>query len=88
MSTTYRRSPAAIWRASEQLLVAAVPPDAPTRMAGSASLVWQWLARPITLDDLVGALVEHTGVDAGVIQRDVQGLLDALVPLRLVEVME
>lgn len=85
MTTRYRRSPAAIWRASAQVLVAAVPPNAPTRMAGSAALVWRYLEDAVGVEELAGFLAAATGSEAGVVHADVQALLDALVPLGLVE---
>lgn len=85
MSVRYRRSPAAIWRASTHLLVAAVPPNPPTRMSGSAPLVWQHLAVAIELDELANRLAAETGSDPVAIRTDVQSLVDALVPLGLVE---
>lgn len=88
MTTTYRRSPAAIWRASGSWFVAAVAPNAPTRMVGSAGLVWQQLASPASLDDIVEGLAAVTGGEATVIRADVQALLAELVPLGLVEVLK
>ncbi|MEQ1701405.1 MAG: PqqD family protein [Ilumatobacteraceae bacterium] len=85
MSARYRRSPAAIWRASERVLVAAVSPNPPTRMAGSAPLVWRHLAVGIELDELADRLSVETGSDPEVIRADVASLLDALIPLGLVE---
>lgn len=85
MTARYRRSPAAIWRASERLLVAAVPPQAPTRMSGSAALVWRHLDTVVDLDELTGRLSSATGGDPALIRADVEGLLEALVPLGLVE---
>jgi hypothetical protein len=85
VSIRYRRSSAAIWRASNRLLVAAVPPNAPTRMSGSAALVWHHLADEIEFDELVGLLAEVTGAGPDQIAPDVQRLLDELVPLGLVE---
>lgn len=83
----YRRSPAAIWRSSSTLLVAAVPPHPPTRMSGSAGLVWQRLAQPTTIDAIVAALAAETGGPADTIRADVESLLEALRPLGLVEVV-
>ena len=85
MTVHYRRSPAAIWRASDRLLVAAVPPNAPTRMSGSASLVWRHLERAVGLDELVNRLAGETGSEQAVIRADVEALLAALAPLGLVE---
>jgi hypothetical protein len=86
MSTTYRRSPQAIWRSSAGLLVAAVPPNPPTRVAGSAAIVWRHLSAPITLDDLVAQLSRETGATVDALRADVVSLFEALVPLGLVEV--
>lgn len=88
MTPTYRRSPASIWRSSGNWLVAAVAPNAPTRMVGSAGLVWQQLAAPASLDDIVEGLAAVTGSEVTVIRADVRALLAELVPLGLVEVLE
>ncbi|MDO8362944.1 MAG: PqqD family protein [Actinomycetota bacterium] len=82
----YRRSPRAIWRASANLLVAAVPPAAPTRIVGSAAMVWNHLAAPVGIDELVAELAAVSGSSAAAIRADVESLLAALVPLGLVEV--
>ena len=83
--TTFQRSARAVWRASSGFLVAAVPPSPPTRMAGSAAAVWQRLAEPVSLEELVAGLAAGLGAPAQQIRADVQLLLDALVPLGLVE---
>jgi hypothetical protein len=86
--TTYQRSPRAIWRATQQLLVAAVPPNPPTRIVGSAALVWAHLAEPTTLDALVDRLSVEVSAPADALRADVQALLAQLEPLGLVEVGE
>ena len=85
--TTYQRSSRAIWRATRHLFVAAVPPNPPTRVAGSAGLVWSHLAAPVTLDELVERL---SSVDAApeAVRHDLVVLLAQLEPLGLVEVTE
>lgn len=85
---TYRRAPAAVWRSSRHFLVAAVPPAAPTRIAGSASLVWRQLGEPITLDALVARLAHVVAVPAEQLRVDIEALLAQLQPLGLVEVGE
>lgn len=85
---TYRRAPAAVWRSSRQFLVAAVPPAPPTRVAGSAGLVWAQLAEPVSLDELVARLLRvATAVPAVQLRTDVAALLAQLEPLGLVEVL-
>jgi len=86
--TTYQRSPRAIWRATHQLLVAAVPPHPPTRIGGSAALVWAQLAEPVTVDEMVARLVVKVGAAAEVVRADVLALLAQLEPLGLLEVQE
>lgn len=86
--TTYRRSRLAIWRATQQLLVAAVPPNPPTRIAGSAAAVWAHLAEPTTIDELVARLADEVGVPADGLRADVEALLAQLEPLGLLEVGE
>lgn len=85
--TEYRRSPRAVWRASTAVLVAAVPPNSPTRVVGSAALVWSHLADPITLDELVERLARATGAAGATVRGDVAALLAQLEPLGLVEVV-
>ncbi|MDP2292809.1 MAG: PqqD family protein [Actinomycetota bacterium] len=85
--SAYRRSPRAVWRASKGMLVAAVPPNPPTRIAGSAALVWSQLAEPVTLDELVDRLARRTGVLPEALRSDVAALLAQLQPLGLVEVV-
>lgn len=86
--TIYQRAPRAIWRATQQLLVAAVPPNAPTRIVGSAALVWAHLTEPTTLDALVDRLSAEVSASADALRADVQALLAQLEPLGLVEVEE
>lgn len=83
--SAYRRSPRAVWRASTGMLVAAVPPNPPTRIAGSAALVWGQLAEPVTLDELVDRLAHQTRVAGETLRPDVAALLAQLQPLGLVE---
>jgi len=86
--TTYQRSPRAIWRATRQLLVAAVPPHPPTRIGGSAALVWAHLAEPVTVDALVARLADDAAAAPEVVRADVLALLAQLEPLGLLEVGE
>lgn len=86
--TTYRRSPRAIWRATQQLLVVAVPPNPPTRIVGSAALVWSNLAEPTTIDELVERLAVEVDAPPNSVRADVEALLAQLEPLGLVEVGE
>lgn len=67
------------------MLVAAVPPHPPTRVAGSAALVWSHLAHPITIDQLVDRLARVTGARHEAVRLDVSALLAQLEPLGLVE---
>lgn len=81
----YRRNPAAIWRASASFLVAAVPPLPPTRVSGSAGLVWSLLDEPLTTEEIVAKLVAATGADAAIVRGDTESLFDDLVPMGLIE---
>jgi hypothetical protein len=83
---TYRRAPHVVWRASGYFLVAAVPPAPPTRIVGSASLVWAQLAEPVTIDALVTRLGGQVAVPAPQVRADVDALIAQLVPLGLIEV--
>lgn len=87
MTGRVRRSPRAIWRASSQVLVAAVPPRSPTRVGGSAALVWRHLQEPVTLDELCELVAADAGVPTERVHADVVALIDQLLPLELVEVV-
>ena len=83
--TRYQRSPHAVWRASASFLVAAVPPRPPTRIAGSASVVWALLAAPRTVDEVVRELTAVADTSPQQLHADVAALVAQLLPLHLVE---
>ncbi len=83
----YQRSPNAVWRASASFLVAAVPPHPPTRIAGSASVVWALLAQPRTMHEVVHELSAIANTAPEQLHADVAALISQLLPLRLVEVV-
>ena len=83
----YRRHPAAVWRATNSFLVAAVPPAPPTRISGSAGAVWRELATLRTMTDLVAALTASLPADREAISADTESLVTELVRLGLVEVV-
>lgn len=86
MSTArVRRAPDALWRAGRRVLVAALPGHPPTTVAGSGALVWRHLAAWTDVHELAATLAGETGADAATIERDVLALVDALLPLGLVE---
>jgi len=81
----FRRAPGAIWRATPRLLVAALPPAAPTVVGGSAAAVWRLLEHPTTLDDLVAALAAVTGEATATLTPQLEALLAELEAVHLVE---
>lgn len=83
----YRRAPQAVWRATGSFVVAAVPPNEPTTIGGSAPLVWAALAAPQSIDQLAAELAAATGASPADVRRDLTDLIAALVPLGLVEVV-
>jgi len=85
--TRYQRSPQAVWRASASFLVGAVPPQPPTRIAGSASVVWALLAQPRTVQEMVHELIAVADAAPEQLHADVEALFSQLVPLGLVEVV-
>lgn len=81
----YRRHPAAVWRATQSFLVAAVPPAPPTRISGSAGAVWRELATPRTVEEVVAALAAALPTDGEAISADIESLVTELVRLGLAE---
>lgn len=65
--------------------MAALPGHPPTTVAGSGALVWRHLAAWTGVHELAATLAGETGADAATIERDVLALVDALLPLGLVE---
>jgi hypothetical protein len=55
---------------------------------GAGSEIWKLLQRPITVDEIVRAIVAVYDVDVERCRRDVRGLLGTLVERGLVEIRE
>lgn len=87
MSTTvWRRREDALWRRSlDAVIVFPVGADDPVTVSGSGAVVWDLLAEPATLDDLVDALVEVYDADRATIATDVAALLAQLESLAALE---
>ena len=83
----YQRSSAAVWRASASFLVAAVPPRRPTRISGSASVVWALFAVPRTVNEVVEELAALVDTAPEQLHTDVDALIAQLLPLQLVQVV-
>lgn len=83
----WRRRADVSWRRSIDAVVL-MPAGAaePAALPGTAGSVWDLLAEPATLAELVAALAVAYAVDPAVITADVAGLLAQLVELGAVEV--
>lgn len=79
--TRWVRSPETLWRSANGTLVL-LPHGADDRsplvVSGSAALVWELLATPITLPELADRLSQLYGTSAQVIARDLAPLLNQL----------
>jgi hypothetical protein len=82
----YARSPHAVWRATASFLVAAVPPQPPTRISGSAAVVWDLMTAPKTARELSLECADVLGISASDVEADVARLMGQLLPLGLVEI--
>jgi hypothetical protein len=75
------RSPETLWRSASGTLVI-LPQGADDRtplvVSGSAALVWELLATPITLQELANRLSQLCDTSAQVIARDLAPVLDQL----------
>jgi hypothetical protein len=74
------RSPATLRRDGPFGVVLLAPRDAePRALAGSAVVVWEALAEPVSRGDLVADLAAAFGADPATVAADVAPLLDALL---------
>jgi hypothetical protein len=87
VTTRYARSTATLWRSvgSETLLTASGRQEVDS-LSETATAVWDLLARPRTLDDVVRRLAERYGTPSDTVERDVRALLEQLIARRWVEV--
>ena len=82
-----RRSRATFWRAGD-FGVVVLGPDAtePVTLDGTGVAVWETLAEPRSIDDLVAMLAREFGADPAQVSADVRPLLERLDALGVVEV--
>ena len=82
----WRRRDDVVWRRSlDAAIVLSADAEDPVTLAGTGAAVWDLLAEPAALAELVGTLVEVYGGDSATIERDVAGLLEQLRVLHAVE---
>ena len=82
----WRRRDDVVWRRSlDAAIVLSAGAEDPVTLPGTGAAVWDLLAEPATLAELVGTLVEVYGGDSATIERDVAGLLEHLRALHVVE---
>ena len=75
----WHRNPAALWRRSlDGVVVLAPGADEPIVLRGGGPAVWERLAEPITLGELVEDIAGTHGADEDEVERDVRSLLDLL----------
>ena len=87
MTTRYTRSATTLWRSvgSEALLTAAGRQEVDS-LSETATAVWDLLARPRTLDEVVRLLAERYDTPSDTVERDVRALLEQLIARGWVEV--
>lgn len=87
MTTLYARSAATLWRSvgSETLLTASGRQEVDS-LSETATAVWDLLATPRTLDEVVRRLSERYGTPGDTVGRDVRALLEQLMARGWVEV--
>jgi hypothetical protein len=72
------RAPEVLWRRTLRGVLLRPPRGAAVMIDGSGGLVWDALASPTSVEDLVDRLAAATGGDRSVIAADVRPLLDRL----------
>ncbi|MFA5885699.1 MAG: PqqD family protein [Acidimicrobiia bacterium] len=78
-SVVYARRDDVLWRRSlDSVVLLPVGADEPVSLPGTGAAVWDLLAEPSTLPELVDALVDVYGGDPSTIERDVAALLERL----------
>jgi len=83
---TIGRARAALWRAGEfGVVVLPEHADDPVTLAGSGALLWELLARPRPLPDVVDELAGLYGADVEVVERDLEPVVERLVAIGALE---
>ena len=78
-SVVYSRRDDVLWRRSlDSVVLLPVGADEPVSLPGTGAAVWDLLAEPATLPELVDALADVYGGDPSTIARDVAELLERL----------
>jgi Coenzyme PQQ synthesis protein D (PqqD) len=89
MSDHYLRSERVLWRRSHaSVLVMSPGHEEVVSLQGPGTTLWELLARPTTISDVVRALAGIYGVAAETVAKDVIPVLDDLVARRLVRLQE
>lgn len=85
-TVVWRRRDDVLWRRSiDAVVLLPVGTSEPVSLPGTGAMVWDLLAEPATLDELVTALAEVYEGDAATIARDVVDLLVRLESLAAIE---
>ena len=89
MSAVYVRSRDVLWRnAGNRLVVRSLKRESLVSLEGSATMLWSFLARPISLDDLVAAMAAHYAVDVDTVSDAVAQAVEDLEHAGLVTTAE
>lgn len=73
------RSPDVLWHRTSRRILVSLPAGATVELHGVEALVWEALAQPGTVDELVDDLAAAFDRPAPVVRADVTPLLDELV---------
>jgi hypothetical protein len=81
------RGPGVLWRRSlDAVLVLGPRGDGPLTLAGTATELWDLLAAPTTVEDLVSSLAARHDADPTVVAADLTPVLAELATLGVLEV--
>jgi hypothetical protein len=77
--TTWHRSDGAVWRRTMDGIVVLPGSGEPIALLGPAAGLWELLAEPLTVEEVVTTLAEHYGVDADQVSPEIRATLDELL---------
>jgi hypothetical protein len=85
MSRVWSRAPRALWRRSGDRVVVLGPRGGqPLVLTGTGRVSWELLDEPLSEEELITALAQLYGAEEGIVRRELEPFLEALVTVGVV----